>query len=138
MEKPQNQQELAYQIQFIKEQKEMYMQNLELINASYSNLINTKKTVKNLKDIKDGDEILVPVGGMVNLKALIKEPQKILLSISNDVIVERNIEKSLEYLDKLIEQHKNQIGLLQEQIKKIDVSLHNISQQFQRNLSQQQ
>ncbi|MBN1216014.1 MAG: prefoldin subunit alpha [Candidatus Lokiarchaeota archaeon] len=137
MENSQNSQELAYQIQFIKEQKEMYMQNLELINASYSNLINTKTTVENLKNVKDGDEILVPVGGMVNLKALIKEPEKILLSVSSDVVVERNIEKTLEYLDKLIEQHKNQMGYLQEEMKKIDISLRSISQQFQQNLSQQ-
>ncbi len=137
MEKSQNSQELAYQIQFIKEQKEMYMQNLELINASYSNLINTKTTVENLKSVNDGDEILVPVGGMVNLKALIKEPEKILLSVSGDVVVERNIEKTLEYLDKLIDQHKNQMGYLQEEIKKIDISLRSISQQFQQNLSQQ-
>lgn len=137
MENPQNSQELAYQFQYIKEQKDMYMQNLEIVNASYTNLIKTKNTIKNLKDIKDGEEILVPVGGMISIKALIKEPQKILLSISNDVMVESNINNSIEYIDKLIDQHKNQMSFLQEQIKKIEANLLGISQKFQQDFSQQ-
>ena len=65
MENSQNSQELAYQFQYIKEQKDMYLQNLDIVNTSYTNLLNTKKTVENLKDVKNGDEIriLYMIGG---------------------------------------------------------------------------
>ncbi len=137
MEPSQNSQELAYQFQYIKEQKDMYLQNLDIINVAYNNLLNTKRTVENLKEVKDGEEILVPVGGMISLKANICNPQKILLTISNDVIIERDITNSINYIDKLIEQHKTQIDLLQQQIKKIDANLLGISQMFQKSISQQ-
>ena len=110
----------------------MFIQNLEIINTSYTNLLNTKNTIENLKNIKDGQEILVPVGGLINLKATITEPHEILLNISNDIIIKKNIDNSIEFIDKLIGQHKEQINFLQEQIKKIDVNLQGISQKLKR------
>ena len=131
MENTQNapSQALAYAFQALRERKAMYEQNLDLIYASLSNFTNTKETVQNLEKVEDGDEILIPVGGIVNLKAKIKDPKKILLSVS-DVVIEKNIEKSIEFIDKLIEQHKEQIKFLTEQLQQIEARLQGISQIF--------
>ncbi|TXT62714.1 MAG: Prefoldin subunit alpha [Promethearchaeota archaeon] len=122
-------QALAYEFQALRERKAMYEQNLDLIYASLNNLNNTKETVQNLKDVEEEDEILIPVGGIVNLKAKIKDPQKILLSVS-DVVIEKNIDTSLEFIDKLIDQHREQIKFLNEQLQQIEGRLQGISQIF--------
>ena len=122
-------QALAYEFQALRERKDMYEQNLELLHASLSNLTNTKETVRNLENVKEGDEILIPVGGLVNLKATIKEPENILLSVS-DVVIEKNIEGSIEFLDKLINQHQEQIKFLNEQLEEIEIRLQAISRMF--------
>jgi prefoldin alpha subunit len=128
---------LAYEFQALRERKDMYEQNLELLNASLNSLNNTKETVKNLENVKEGDEILVPIGGMVNLKANIKEPHNILLSVS-DVVIEKNIDNSVEFIEKQINQHQEQIKFLNEQLSQIEVRLQQISQMFRQGSVPQQ
>ncbi|TXT61537.1 MAG: Prefoldin subunit alpha [Promethearchaeota archaeon] len=138
MENTQNSQQLAYQFQHLREQKGMYEQNLDIIQASLNNLINTRKTIENLHEVEDGEEILLPVGGMINLRANIVNPDKVLLSVSDDIVIEKNLDRSKEFIEKLIEQHRDQIEFLNEQIDKIEANLQGISQVFRQGLSQSQ
>jgi prefoldin alpha subunit len=138
MENTQNSQQLAYQFQHLREQKNMYEQNLDIIQASLNNLINTRKTIENLHDVEDGEEVLLPVGGMINLRANIVNPDKVLLSVSDDIVIEKNLDRSKEFIEKLIEQHRDQVEFLNEQIDKIEANLQGISQVFRQGLSQSQ
>jgi len=133
METSQEYQEQIMKFQYFKEQRDMFQGQLEIVNASLTNILNTKETVESLKDgVKPGDEILVPIGGRVNLKASIKETEKVLLVVTQDVIIEKDLDSTLEFLDKIIEQHNKQIQFLRTQIKTIDMNLQEISQNIQR------
>lgn len=136
MQNQQNRNALAYQFQYLKEQKDMYEQNLEIINASLGNLQNTKSTIENLKSVESGEEILIPVGGIVNFQGTIKNPEKILLSVSDDVIIEKSIEGSIEFIEKIIEQHKQQVNFIRQQLQKVETNLQSISQAFQQGMPQ--
>jgi prefoldin alpha subunit len=136
MESSQEYQEHLLKFRYFKEQREMFQGQLEIINASLGNVMNSKRTLENIKDgIKEGDEILVPIGGLVNIKASIKDPEKVLLAVTQDVIIEKDLDGSIEFLDKLIEQHNKQLQFLQKQIQSIDVNLQQISQTIQRGYS---
>ena len=136
MESSQEYQQQLLKFRYFKEQREMFQEQLEIINASLGNIMNTKITLENLKDgIKEDDEILVPIGGLVNIKASIKDPEKILLAVTQDVIIEKDLDSSIEFLEKLIEQHNKQLQFLQTQIQNIDVNLQQISQTIQRGYS---
>jgi prefoldin alpha subunit len=133
METSKEYQENLMKFQYLKEQLSMFQEQLEIVDASLANTMNTKKTVENLKDgVKQGDEILVPIGGRVNLKATIKETERVLLAVTKDVIIEKDLDSTLEFLDKLIEQHNKQIQFLRSKIKTIDLNLQAISQNIQR------
>jgi len=138
MENSQNTQKLASQFQYLREMQQMYEQNLDIINASLNNLINTQKTINNLHNVDDGEEILVPIGGMINLRANIQNPEKVLLSVSDDVIIEKDLDGSNEFIEKLIEQHKDQIKFLNEQLQQIEANLQGISQRFREGMGQSQ
>ena len=132
MENPQfNSQSLLYQFKYLKEQRDMFQGQLEVIRASLSNLMNTKTTVENLKELKEGEEILVPIGGLINLSATIKNPQKLLLYVSQDVVIEKDLDSSIEYIDKLISQHNEQMQFISQQIHNLDLNLQSMSQAFQ-------
>ena len=132
MENPQfNSQSLLYQFKYLKEQRDMFQGQLEVIRASLSNLMNTKTTVENLKVLKEGEEILVPIGGLINLNATIKNPQKLLLYVSQDVVIEKDLDSSIEYIDKLISQHNEQMQFISKQIHNLDLNLQSMSQAFQ-------
>ena len=133
MESSQEYQEHLIKFRYFKEQRDMFQGQLEIINASLGNIINTKNTVENLKEgVNQNDEILVPIGGLVNVKASIKEPEKVLLAVTQDVIIEKDLDGAIEFLDKLIEQHSQQIQFLKTQLQNIDVNLQEISQNIQK------
>ena len=133
MEPSQEYQEQLIKIRYLREQHNMLQGQLEIINASFGNILNTKNTVENLKEgVHQDDEILVPIGGLVYLKASITEPERILLAVTQDVMIEKNLDEVIEFLDKLIEQHNKQIQFLRTQLQNIDVSLQEISQNIQK------
>ena len=130
-------QKLAYQFQYLKEQRDWFGNQLEVVNVSLSNLRNSKVTIENLKNVKSGEEILIPIGGLFNLKATIKDPEKVLLYVSQDVIIEKNLDGSIEFVNKLIEQHNENVKFLVAQIQKLDANLQGISQQIRNATSQE-
>lgn len=133
MEPSQEYQEQLIKLRYLKEQRDMLQGQLEIVNASLGNVINTKNTIENLKEgVKEDDEILVPIGGLVNIKASIKEPEKVLLAVTQDVVIEKDLDEANEYLDKIIEKINQQIQFITTQIRNIDVNLQVISQNFQK------
>ena len=133
MESSQEYQEQLIKFRYFKEQRDMFQGQLEIINASLGNIMNTKNTIENLKEgVNQDDEILVPIGGLVNVKASIKEPEKVLLAVTHDVIIEKDLDGTIEFLDKLIEQHNQQIQFLKTQLQTIDVNLQELSQNIQK------
>ncbi len=137
LENSQNAQELLYQFRYLREQRDMLASQFDFISASLRNLTNTKTTVTNLKDLKGGEEILLPLGGIINVKATIKNPEKVLVFVNQDVVIEKDIDASIEFVDKLIEQHNQQIQFLQTQIQNLDTNLARMSQTLQQAVPQQ-
>jgi prefoldin alpha subunit len=133
----QNTQELLYQFRYLKEQRDLFVGQLELMNASLGNIINTKNTLENLKTVKENEEILIPIGGIANVKAIIKDVKKVILFVNQDVAIEKTVDNSIEFIDKIIEQHNTQIKFLREQLQNMDSRLQSMSQSFQRTLPQQ-
>ena len=120
------------QFRYLKDQRDMLSNQLEMLNASYNSLRTSKTTLENLKDVKKGDEILVPVGGNLNIKANIQDPDEVLFYVSDDTVIEKSIDGSIENLDTLLEQHEEQMNRLQESIQQVDARLQAMSAQLQR------
>jgi prefoldin alpha subunit len=138
MENNQNLDQALSQYRYIKEQKEMFQGQFEIINASLGNLYTTKLTLDNLKEgVNENDEILVPIGGLVSIKASIKNTEKVLVFVKNDTIIEKTVEEAIEFIAKLIEQHNTQLKFLQERIFNLDLNLQNLNQMLQNRMTQQ-
>ncbi|MFX1274549.1 MAG: prefoldin subunit alpha [Promethearchaeota archaeon] len=126
-----NIQQQLYQFQYLKEQRDALAQNLGLINASLQNYMTTKATIENLKNVKEGEEILIPIGGSIIIKATIGSIDKILTYVSQDVAIEKSIDETNEFIDKIIEQHNEQINFLNNELYKLDLTLQGMSQLIQ-------
>ena len=137
MQSSQEYQDQLLKFRYLKEQNDMFRNQLELINASLGNVLNTKNTVENLKEgVNEGDEILVPIGGLVHIKADIKETKKVLLAVTQDVVIEKDLDSTIEFLENLIEQHNKQIQFLRQQLQALEGNLQEVSQLLQRNYQQ--
>ena len=138
MENNPNLEQQLSQFRYIKEQREMFQGQFEIINASLGNLYTTKLTLDNLKEgVKENDEILVPIGGLASIKATIKDVKKVLVHVKNDVIIEKTVEEAIEFISKLIDQHNTQLKFLQERIYNLDLNLQSMNQMLQSKMNQQ-
>jgi prefoldin alpha subunit len=138
LESSQDYQEQLQIFRILREQQEMYRGQLEILNVSRANIMNTKITIENIKEgVAENDEILIPIGGMANVKASIKDPEKVLLAITQDVIIEKDLDGAIELLDKRIEQHDKEIQIIRTQLQNIDINLQKTTQLIQRGYSQQ-
>ena len=132
MENNQNFEKQLQQFRYLKEQRDMFQGQFEIVNVSLGNLYTTKKTLDNLKDgIDENDEILIPIGGLVNIKGSIKDTKKVLVAVNQDIVIEKTIEESIEFINKLMKQHNEQLKFLRERIITLDYNLQGINQMFQ-------
>lgn len=137
MENSQNFEKELSQFRFMKEQLEFTQGQYEIFNAALSNLLMIKTTIENIRDnVEENDEILIPIGGLVSIKANIKEIKKILINVSQDTIIEKPIEESVEFIDKQIDQSREQLKLLGETIQKLELNLEGMSQSIQTKMGQ--
>jgi prefoldin alpha subunit len=132
MENNQNFEKQLQQFRYLKEQRDMFQGQFELVNASLGNLYTTKKTLDNLQEgIDENDEILIPIGGIVSIRGAVKDTKKVLVSITKDIVIEKTTEESIEFIDKLMNQHNEQLKFLKERIQTLDYNLQGINQMFQ-------
>ena len=128
----QNYQDQLQMFSYLKQQRDVYQGQLEYVNAILANYLNTKATLENLKEgVNVGDEILVPIGGIANIKATIKDTEKVLVAVTQDVIIEKDLDGAIEFLETRIEQHNKEIQFIRTQLQNFEMNLQKTSQQLQ-------
>jgi len=129
----QNYQDQLQMFSYLKQQRDAYQGQLEYVNAILANIFNTKATLENLKEgVEVGDEILLPIGGIVNIKATIKDTEKVLVAVTQDVIIEKDLNGAIEFLEKRIEQHNKEMQFIRTQLQNFEVNLQKTSQFLQK------
>ncbi|MHA1509648.1 MAG: prefoldin subunit alpha [Promethearchaeota archaeon] len=126
------------QYRYLKEQRDVFQGQFEMINASLGNLFTTKRTLDSLLEgVSEDDEILIPIGGLASIRATIKDTKKVLVAVNQDTVIEKTVEEAIEFLNKLIEQHNNQLKFLKERIYALDMNLQGMNQMLQNRMTQQ-
>jgi prefoldin alpha subunit len=137
MENNQNFEQQLNQFRYLKEQRDVFQGQFEIINASLGNLFTTKRTLESLEGVNENDEILIPIGGLASIKATIKDTKNVLVSVNQDTVIEKTVEEAVEFLNTLIEQHNNQLKFLKERIFALDMNLQGMNKMLQNRMSQQ-
>ena len=73
---------------------------IELLNAALGEMAAAKSALEEVEKLEKGEEILVPLGSGVYLKAMVADKQSALLALGADVVVERSFSEIKEYLDR--------------------------------------
>ena len=138
MENNQNFDQQLNQYRYLKEQRDMFQGQFEIVSASLGNLFTTKRTLDSLLEgVSENDEILIPIGGLASIKATIKDAKNVLVSVNQDTVIEKTVEEAVEFLTKLIEQHNVQLKFLKERIFALDLNLQGMNQILQQKMAQQ-
>jgi len=105
-EEPMDQRELLTLEHYLKQygqQAEIYASQLDLMENGRMEALAAVEALQGISDADDGT-VLLQIGGGASLRVRVLEPDKVLLNIGAEVIVERTNKDAVEFLkDRIIE-----------------------------------
>lgn len=94
-------------------------QRLQFLTASISELRLAQGSLRDLKDIKSGNPLLVPVGGGVFMDAQLGDISKVVVGIGADVSVEMDYDEAVEEIGERLQEVEQAQGAVQQQLGQI-------------------
>lgn len=96
---------------------------IDLINTALNDLFAANETLEGLKDSKNGEEALIPIGGGSFLKANLTNIQNVIIGVGAGVCIEKNIDESIMDLKARLNELESARTSLQETLRKTMVEL---------------
>ncbi len=135
---PREIQALQRYLQEYGQQVEIYSQQLQLIDDGRMEAIAAIETLKSVGASAEEEVVLLQLGGGASVRAKILEPQKVLLNIGSDVVVERNNPEAVEYLQDRITEMEASGKKVAETIDRIRTQMNEIARRIEAGYQQAQ
>jgi prefoldin alpha subunit len=135
---PREIQALQHYLQEYGQQVEIYSQQLHLIDEGRMEAIAAIETLKSIGASGEEEVVLLQLGGGASVRAKITEPQKVLLNIGSDVVVERTNSESIEYLQDRITEMEASGKKVAETIDRIRTQMNEIARRIEAGYQQAQ
>ncbi len=78
-------------------QLETLSRQTQVLQASMDDLLRARETLKAMKDAKEGDEILLPIGASSYINVNVSKNTKVIVNIGSRISVEKTIDEAIEY-----------------------------------------
>ncbi len=112
-----DEQGIAMKYSFFKQQAETAVKELDSLNMAIADLATAKIVLEDVKKAKEGEDVLIPIGGNAFINVSVKDVKKVLVGVGADVVMQKPIEEALdtlnENLDKLGKREKTVIDQVQ-------------------------
>ncbi len=113
---------LREQLEILEDQSSMLEGNLNGINVS----LDTLKGLKENPEKKE-QEVIVPLGPNAYTKAFLKDPNKILLYVKNDIVMEKSLGDAIESLEEMASNNEEVQEKLKKRTQEINQQIRQIS-----------
>jgi prefoldin alpha subunit len=110
---------LAYELQMMQGSAETLQQRLGVLQSAAADLGVAKKSIESLKEVEEGDPILVPTGGGTFVNAQLGDLSNILVNVGADVSIEMGLDEADQDLSSRLEEVEKASLSVQEQLQQI-------------------
>ena len=124
---------------FLKQLLDATNQNIALLNNLIAETRTAQEIIEEIKTIPDSKVLIVPLNSSILLRVKFKQENKVLISVGSNVVVEKNYDEALKYLqereNKLkIELEKTSRNLTQisERIRQLEVILRELLERVEK------
>ena len=131
--------QMIYLVQILENQQKTISEQLIFTENQISGIALSKKTMEGLQNTKENHEIIIPIGTNAFTKATVLDPDKMIIPISSDILIEKNLEQSIEIMTRRLELNKKNYDNLvknyndiSEQIQKLRSKLDDIYSKIKR------
>jgi len=110
---------LAYELQMMQGSAETLQQRIGVLQNAAADLGVAKKSIESLKEVEEGDPILVPTGGGTFVNARLGDLSSILVNVGADVSIEMGLDEADQDLSGRLEEVEKASQSAQEQLQQI-------------------
>jgi prefoldin alpha subunit len=110
---------LAYELQMMQGSAETLQQRLGVLQNAAADLGVAKKSIESLKEVEEGDPILVPTGGGTFVNAYLGDLSNILVNVGADVSIEMGLDEADQDISSRLEEVEKAGQSVQEQLQQI-------------------
>jgi prefoldin alpha subunit len=98
-------------------------QRLQMVLSSVSELRIAKQSLEDLKNIKTGSNLLVPIGGAAFINASLGDFEKVVVGIGADVSLEMTYDDAVKDINERLEEMEKAQGSIEQQLNQIMAQL---------------
>ena len=122
--------QMVYVVQLLEEQKKTISEQLSITENQISGISISKKTMEELQSAEKDHEIIIPIGTNAFAKARIIDPNKVIIPISRDMFIEKNLEESIQIMEQRLEANNKVHAKLVENFNDISGKIQEIKSKF--------
>ena len=119
-----------------KSQLEALARQAQIFQISLEEAIKARETMKAFLTAKEGDELLIPVGGASFVAAKATGEKKAIVGIGSRISVEKDLESAVAYMDETVKEISEAMKKSGESIMEMETNAKNLSlavqQEYQR------
>lgn len=123
--------QLFYIYQVLEDQQKMLMEQLDMLNGQIRGVSLSKMTMEGLKEQDLENEILLPIGSNAFIKAKLIEPERVVVTISNDMLIEKKLEDGIISMEKLLQNYETIHSRLNNQLSDVSSKLDEMRPQLE-------
>lgn len=130
---PMDQRELMMLQQYLQEygqQAEIFVQQLQLLENGRMEALAAIESLQEMLTSDDGT-VLLQIGGGASVRAKVVEPEKVLLAIGAEVIVERSNKDAVEFLQERVMEMEASAKKVAETIDKLRAQMNEINKRIE-------
>jgi prefoldin alpha subunit len=130
-------QTLQYYLNEYSQQAEIFSRQLEMIEQKRIESLAAIETMKNLAGDSDSP-VLLPLGGGTMVRAKVSDPEKILVNIGSDVVIQRTNGEAITFLQEKIAEMEAMEKKVAATIEQLRMQMAEIAQRIEITYVQQQ
>ena len=130
-------QTLQYYLNEYSQQAEIFSRQLEMIEQKRIESLAAIETMKNLVGDRDSP-VLLPIGGGTMVRAKVSDPEKVLVNIGSDVVIQRTNGEAITFLQEKITEMEAMEKKVAATIEQLRGQMAEIAQRIETTYVQQQ
>ena len=122
--------QMVYVVQLLEEQKKTISEQLLMTENQISGINISKRTMEELQSAENNHEIVIPIGTNAFGRAKIIEPDKMIIPVSRDIFIEKNLEESIKIMEQRLEANNKLHAKLVENYNDLSGKIQEIKSKF--------
>ncbi|RLG13792.1 MAG: prefoldin subunit alpha [Candidatus Nanohalarchaeota archaeon] len=114
------------ELETFKSQLQQYQQQKSQIVMAVQEMMSAKATIDGIRDTKDGEEMIIPIGGGTFIRGTITDAKNVVTSVGADVAVTKDAASAKKHIEEQIKSAEESVAKLDSEMQKIEMQAQNI------------